>query len=125
MSPQDYMLIDGALLIIFALNCWVLTSEDPILQPLIPRAVVGITGFVFFSHALWMFADWIPSAAGPPFWRAMGDGCLVAASSTRLMQVFRAKWREKRRLAGLATMRNANLDVTMRLNPERAARLNG
>lgn len=129
MNPQDYMLIDGALLVIFALNCWVLTGEDPILQPWIPRAVVGFMGFVFFSHALWMFADWIPSPAGVPFWRSLGDACLVAASSTRMAQVFRAKHRERRRLAGLETHRNDNLDVTVRLGElqkaESRARLNG
>lgn len=115
MNPHDYLLIDGALLIVLALNCWVLGSEDPIFQPLIPRAVIAVTGLVLFSHVLWMSSEWLPSAAGVPFWRLMGDGCFVGLSSTRLFQVFRAKSREKRRLAGFAAMKNPNLDVTVKL----------
>lgn len=115
MNPIVYMYIDGLVLAAFALNLWVLANEHPLLEPFYLRAVACITALGLFGHSLWMLADWIPSSAGVPFFRLVSDVGLMVLSSLFLAQLFRSKRREKQRLAGMAAIKNPNLDVTVRM----------
>lgn len=119
MNPIVYMYIDGFVLAVFALNLWVLANEHPLLEPFWLRAAACITALGLFGHSLWMVANWIPNSAGIPFWRFVSDIGLMILSALLLAQLFRSKWREKRRLAGLTAHRNPNLDATVRLGPRR------